>query len=159
MRHHLLTFCLPVRAFLEGCGKSTLNKEFFVYYWKVFLNCYDKPICLKTHLVRREFEHKPNCFNKLTTVIVRRTFFSYEFSTYLPLMSIHFWQRSYHRPKAVANSWAEILLVTPFHSFLRLLWSKVTPASSSFMCQNKKKSSSAGGRGPRRCEQRANPGR
>ncbi len=56
---------------------------------------------------------------------------------------MHFWQRSYHRRKAVANSSAEMLLVTPSHSFLRVLWSRVTPASSSFTRRNKKKSAGA----------------
>jgi hypothetical protein len=47
--------------------------------------------------LQREFETKPNCFNKSTTVKVRRTFISY----YLPPMSIHIWQLSYHHGKVV----------------------------------------------------------
>jgi hypothetical protein len=39
-------------------------------------------------ILRREIKHKPNCFNKLTTVIVRRTFISHDFSTYPQPMSI-----------------------------------------------------------------------
>ncbi len=64
-----------------------------------------------------------------------------------------------------ANFSAEMLLVTRSHSFLRVLLSKVTPTSLSFMRQNKKKSAGprssnrAGGRGPGRCRRRANPGR
>ncbi len=93
--------------------------------------------------LRREFKTKPTSINNSTTVIVRRTFISYVFSTLPPPISIHFWQRSYHRRKAVANSSAPILLVTPSHSFLRVLWSKETPASSVFTRRNKKKSASA----------------
>jgi hypothetical protein len=49
-----------------------------------------------------------------------------------------------NRQKAVANIAAAVVMLTPNNMFLRLSWTNLKLASSSFMLHNKKKS--AGGR-------------
>ncbi len=58
---------------------------------------------------------------------------------YPPGMFTHSSQRSHHRLKVVVKAADEKVLTAPFHSFLRVYWVRVLPASSLFTLGNRKK--------------------
>ena len=93
--------------------------------------------------LRGEIQQKPQSTNNLKTVIVRPKYIFYDFSTYPPLIRIHFSQRSNHLVKALAKSSLLRVLRTPSHLFLNSSWVMVMPASSFFNLGKRKKSAGA----------------